>query len=116
MPITRGAAKDPKIQKTSAMALPKAAPPRTLRSIAPSTTATGTSMAIYSPKMALTWVRWLPMALTWYDGCDDGVDDPMAKMVTMQATIDLMRANQARRDDEIREHQEKMNKNLETLI
>ena len=44
------------------------------------------------------------------------IDDPMAKMDAIQATVDLLQASQARRDDEIRKHQEKMNKNLGTLM
>ena len=57
------------------------------------------------------------------DGVDMGtmvavttMDDPLAKMAAIQATVDLMQTNQARRDSEVRENQEKMNKNFETLM
>ena len=42
--------------------------------------------------------------------------DQMVKMEAMQAKIDLLQATQARRGEEAREQQEKMSKNLESLM
>ena len=59
--------------------------------------------------MALAWVPWRRRLR-----CRPA--DQMVKIEAMQAKVDLLKAMQAKRDEETREQQEKTKKNLESLM
>ena len=126
MPTTRGAAKDPKDPQDFSGGASESSNPADAEIDGPYDDGNGNFEGHTEDGVDGTMVAVKTM------------DDSLAKMAAMQATVDLMRTSQARRvyemhenqekmnglmrtsqarrDDEMRENQEKMNKNFETLL
>ena len=105
MPTTRGAAKDPKDPQDFSGGASESSNPADAEIDGPYDDGNGnfeghTEDGDDGTMVAVTTVD---------DSLAKTMDDSLAKMAAMQARIDLMQTSQARKNDEMRENQEKMN-------